>query len=397
MTPNNPRRVALAGAASLESLQRWDTSAGDLTLEVVAGLAIDLSGLPIDALFVAAPAAGPIDDQGNPGAILADRLALPGRPATYTLDAGDGSGAAALHAAYAHVAAGIARVALVIGIAKVSDRSERERATFLDRLIDREVEGELGLTYQGLAGLLADRYLAEYAAKRSTFAHVVAKNAANAFTGGETFLKHAPSAQEILRDIPVAPPLVRSDFAPLFDGATAVLVTELGIAREVTVSPVEILSVAGATDVSVIGDRPEPLRLDAVARAGSAALERAGGGGTLEDLSFAEIHSACSLLEVLAVESLGWIPAGQTGALYADGFGRLDSPHPVNPGGGAQGRGHSFGVSGLEQAREAFLQLGAGAEKRPIKAAANESARALAISMSGLGTEAYATVFGRLS
>ena len=283
----------------------------------------------------------------------------------------------------------------MLGVAKVSDLSERERNTLLDALIDREVEGGLGLTYTALAGLLADRYLQTYGLKPSTFAHVIAKNAANAVAGGESFLPHAPSAAELIRDIPVAPPLVRSDFAPLFDGASAVLLTELGAAKELTPKPVEILSVAAASDWSVIADRKDPLRLAAAGQAATEALSRA--GGTLDALSFVEIQNACTVLEILALETLGITPPGKTGALCKENFGRLASDRVINPSGGAQGRGFAFGASGIAQAREAFLQLGSGAGKRQVAAAEKPFARALSLALSGLGSQAFATVFGRVS
>ncbi|HEY8144232.1 MAG TPA: hypothetical protein VIG06_16210, partial [Kofleriaceae bacterium] len=203
------RPVALAMENALAPGHDWRRSAADLAIDV-AGPLVDRA--PIDALFVAAPAALLIDGQAAQGAILADRLGLTRVPC-YQLEAGDASGAAALHAAVAHVGAGLARAALVLAVSKVSDRSERERAALLDSLIDREVEAPLGLSYQALCGLLADLYVTRHGLKAGDLAHVVAKNAANAVAGGETFLPHAPSAIEVRRDIPVAPPLVRSDFA----------------------------------------------------------------------------------------------------------------------------------------------------------------------------------------
>jgi acetyl-CoA C-acetyltransferase len=400
------RRVAIAAEAALKNDHRWEMSAGDLAIEVAKGL-LDSgrppprtaggASVPIEAVFVAAPAALQVEGQGNPAAVIADRLGLAGRAAVYALDVGDASGAAALHAAYAHVAAGLSRSALVLAVSKVSDLSERERGALMDTLIDREVEGGLGLSYAALAGLLADLYVQKYGAQaKGVFAHVVAKNAFNAVTGGESFLSAAPTAQEILRDIPVAPPLVRSDFAPLFDGASAVLVADLGLAREIAPAPVEIVSVAGATDATVIADRKDPLRLEAVARAGADALSRAG----VRDagaLAYVDVQAACTVLEVLALESLGVTPPGGTGPLFKDGFGRVGSARVVSPGGGAQGRGLAFGAGGVEAAREAFLQLGPGAGKRQVKSGPGDASRALSVSIAGLGGQAFATVFGRPS
>jgi acetyl-CoA acetyltransferase len=379
-------RVAIAGAASLFSTHRWDASAGDLAVEAASGL---VEPQAIDTLFVAAPAAGPVDGQTEVAPVVADRLGLGGGVTVYEVASGGGTGA--LHAAFAHVRAGLAERALVLGIAKVADLAEGERGALMDSLIDREAEAALGLTYAALAGLLADLYVARYADTAGTFAQVVAKNAANAVAGGETLLTHAPTVAEIRRDIPVAPPLVRSDFAPLVDGAVALLVTERAVADTLTDSPVELLAVGASTDGSVVADRADPLRLDAVARAARVAC----GSGGLADAAFVELDNACSVLEVLAVESLGLVEPGATGARYRDGFGRIASALAINPGGGAQGKGYAFGASGLEQVREAYLQLSGRGQRRQVPRAAREGARGVCVAVSGLGSAAYATLLGR--
>jgi acetyl-CoA C-acetyltransferase len=381
--------VFIAAAADGKADHHWESSAGDLAIEVAGGLVGGPAGGKIDAVFVAAP----VGDQAALAPVLVDRLGLAGQAAVYQLDSGDGSGAAALHAAAVHVAAKQARCALVLGVAKVSDLAERERGGLLDALIDQDAEAPLGLSYQAIAGLLADLYLDRYGLKPSAFAHVIAKNAANAVLGGETFLPHAPSALELVRDIQVAPPLVRSDFAPLLDGASAVLVTDGGLARELTSTPVEIVSIGAASDLSVVADRPDPLALLAAEKAARGALARA--GVAIDALGYVDVSSACTVLEVLALEALGVTPRGQTGAMCKDGFGRIAHARVVNPSGGAQGRGLALGTCGVAQAREAFLQLGVGAGKRQVAAALAPGARSLAVGLTGLGTAAHATVFAR--
>jgi acetyl-CoA C-acetyltransferase len=381
-------RAVLALENALPPAHDWRRSAADLAREVTEPL---LARAPaVDALFVAAPAALLVDGQANQAAVFADRLGLTRVPCCQ-LEAGDASGAAALHAATAHVAAGLSRAALVVAVSKVSDRSERERAALMDSLIDREIEGPLGLSYQALCGLLADLYVTRHRLKPGDLAHVVAKNAANAVAGGETFLPHAPAALEVRRDIPVAPPLVRSDFAPLFDTATALLVCEAATAREIGGAPaVEVIAAAAAGDSTVVADRPDPLRLEAAARAAAHARSRAGG-----ELAFLEISNACSILEVLALESIGAALPGTALLRYKDGFGRAGSATVVNPGGGAQGRGLGFGTGGLEQAREALLQLGGTAGARQVAAAARPGALAMSLCLAGLGSQAFATLYRR--
>jgi acetyl-CoA acetyltransferase len=379
--------AVLALESSLAPGNYWRRSAADLAVEVAAPL---LERAPVDALFAAAPAAPLVDGQAGQAALFADRLGLARAPC-YQLDAGDASGAAALHAAVAHVGAGLARAALVLAVSKVSDRSERERAALMDSLIDREIEAPLGLTYQALCGLLADLYLSRHGLEPAGLAQVAAKNTANAVLGGETFLSHAPGPGEVRRDIPAAPPLVRSDFAPLLDGATALLVCAPGLARELGGAPVEVAAIAAAGDATVVADRPDPLRLEAVARAASAALA----GRDAAALAFLEVSCACSILEVLAVESAGAAAPGAALRAYRDGLGRPGSPLAINPGGGAQGRGHAFGASGLDQAREALLQLGGRAGPRQVPKATEPGAVALSLCLAGTGSQAFATLYRR--
>lgn len=386
------KSVSLARSHSLPSAHAWTKSAGDLAIEVTEPL---LSAAPIDALFVSSPASMAVDGQALGAAIVADRIGLAGVP-SYLLEAGDASGAAALHAAYAQVAAGLSRCALVVGIAKVSDKAERARGALMDALIDREAEESLGLTYQALCGLLADLYLQRHGLKPGALAHVCAKNAANAVAGGESFLPYAPSAMELRKDIPVAPPLVRSDFAPLLDGASAVLVAETGLARELCKTPIDIIAVAAAGDIASVAERKDPLAMSAVAGAVEGALGRAGIGR--EDVGFWEVSANATILEVLSVEAAELAPAGCAPSAYKEGLGGLSHERVINPSGGAQGRGLALGNGGIEQAREALLQLSGQAGGRQVgraDPAAGESATAVAVCTGGIGTSAYATVFRR--
>jgi acetyl-CoA acetyltransferase len=273
-------------------------------------------------------------------------------------------------------------------VAKVSDLAERERASLVDATIDPEAEAPLGLTYQALAGLLADLYLQRHGLKASALAQVTAKNAAAGLKGGETYWSHAPSVLELARDLPAAPPLGRSDFAPILDGASAVLLADAALARELSPTPVEVLAQASRADWSVVADRPDPLAGFCVEAAAQAALAQA--SLTADTLSFVEISSACSILETIAAEGIGLCSRGAYGARCKEGL----AP-PVNPSGGEQGRGFTFGASGVAQAREIFLQLGPGAGARQVAAAQVPGATAMSVALGGLASCALVTIYRR--
>ncbi len=130
------------------------------------------------------------------------------------------------------------------------------------------------------------------------------------------------------------------------------------LARQHGISPVMVDSIGGGSDIAVLADRPDPLVFRAVRAATARALDRA--NVRLGEMAYVDIASACTIAEILTLESLEVTEPGQTGARCKEGFGRVAHARVVNPGGAAQGRGLALGTCGIVQAREAFLQLGAG-------------------------------------
>jgi acetyl-CoA acetyltransferase len=142
------------------------------------------------------------------------------------------------------------------------------------------------------------------------------------------------------------------------------------------------------SDWSVVADRPDPLAGLAAEKAAQAALSRA--QITASQLAFVELSSACSILETIAAEGMGLCSRGAYGARCKEG-----AAPPVNPSGGEQGRGLTYGANGVAQAREVFLQLGPGAGARQVAAAQAVGATALTLGTGGLCTSAFATVYRR--
>jgi acetyl-CoA C-acetyltransferase len=272
----------------------------------------------IDSIFAAS-----MLGQSDAAALVADRLGL--RPEiAMTLDAADASGGAALRAAYAHVNAGLSRTALVIGAAKLSDLSEDERLALMDTVLDQDASGEMDYATQ--VGLLAGYALKQRGLDATAFLEITAENhAAWARHGGRT----VPSLAEFKHDLVAAPPLVRSDFALLQDGACAVVLTS-----EKCQSPV-ISAMAQATDTMSPWERPDPLEFSAVARAMGALPKSAMAAGHLE------VDCAASPIEYLVRDAVARYCGTQEGA------GAASRGH--NCFGGAQGRGRVPGASTLYQ------------------------------------------------
>ncbi|MBV9331891.1 MAG: hypothetical protein JOZ55_10100 [Alphaproteobacteria bacterium] len=341
--------IAVSAVNSLPPDQYWKLGLGELALESALPLIATRS---IDLLFCASPSAAFAQRQADFANLVADRLGI--RPlVALTLDAGDASASAALHCAFSYLQAGLGSTALVVGAAKVSDLSETDRHGLMDRTLDQEAEISAGLTFASQAGLLAKRYCRISEQDAAIFSEITAANhsAWARHAGGP-----AMSAAEFRRDLQVADPLVRSDFSQLLDGACSVV-----LERGAAASGWTIEAVSSGTDTVALWERADPLTFASVERAGASLA----GGPVAQWL---EIDASASVIQRLAEESL--FKTTQT---------RADV---VNIRGGSQGRGRVLGASGLYQIQD-IVECNA-----PF-------ANALALSVSGIGASAYATLMVR--
>jgi acetyl-CoA acetyltransferase len=334
--------VAVVRAHSLAPDSYWGASLGDLVLEAAAPL---LPLVKIDALFCAGPAAAFAQGQSDFAALVADRLGIASDIAL-SVDAADASGAAALELAWRVLRSGGAKAALVVGAAKVSDLSEAERIALMDRTLDQDAEISAGLTFASQAGLLAAHYCRVRGKDIGVFAGTTAASLAHwaRHTG-----RPAVTAAELRRDLSVAPPLVRSDFAQLLDGAAAVLL----VAGKVD-SPWKIESAASAVDTMALWERKDPLAFAAVEKAARSIGDIPG---------WLEIDAAASVVQVLVEDAVGRVTKTK--------------PSLINVRGGGAGRGRVLGASLLYQLEDIVAHDGA-------------ETSALALATAGLGSRAVA-------
>lgn len=341
--------VAIARTNALVPDQHWSLSLSELFLAAAAPVT---AGQDVDALFCAAPSAAFAQGQCDIAAIVADRLSIAPK-IVQSLDAGDASAAAALNAACQYLSAGVARVAVVAGAAKVSDLAEAERFALLDRTLDQEAEVLAGVSFASQAGLLAGHYCRAAKENAELLAQVTMSNLA-AWAKGTS--RPTLSSAELRRDLLVAPPLVRTDFAQLLDGACAILLVAGG-----EDAPWTIDAFGAGVDTVAVWERKDPLAFLAVERA-LAAMQPA------PSPQWLEIDSAVSIAQRLAEDAIGRV-TGKT-------------PHLVNLRGGAQGRGRVWGVSLLYQIND-IVECDA-----PFPSV-------LATSVGGLGSRAFTARLGK--
>ena len=323
---------------------------------------------------------------GNAAAVLAEEAGLPGLPTTRVENA-CASGGAAIRAAVRAVEQGERPLVLVAGLEKMTDVSNARRRYWLGVSGDTEWERLAGLTFAGVYGLIASRYLAEHSVGPEALEEVAVKNHANGTLNPKAQFQKRISRDEVRSAPRVADPLGLYDCCPVSDGAAALLLAPAGTAREYTDTPVYIDGVGAGSDYLAVQERAELTRFGATRWAADEAFR--GSGLSRERISFLEVHDCFTIAELLALEDLGFAPAGGAAQMTLEGSTQRDGRLPVNPDGGLKAKGHPIGATGVSQAYEVFLQLRGAAGARQVA----HAERALTHNVGGAGATANVTVY----
>ncbi|HNS83586.1 MAG TPA: thiolase domain-containing protein, partial [Methanolinea sp.] len=171
----------------------------------------------------------------------------------------------------------------------------------------------------------------------------------------------------VLKSTLVADPLRLFDCSPITDGAAAVVLAPLDMARKFCDTRVKVLASAQASDTIALHDRREISTLDATVAAGRRAFAMAGLGP--KDIDLVEVHDCFTIAEICAIEDLGFCAKGDAGRLTMEGVTALNGDIPVNTSGGLKACGHPVGATGIKQVCEVVMQLRGQAGKRQVDGA----------------------------
>ena len=325
---------------------------------------------------------------GNASATLVEEAGLSGVPSTRVENACASAGFA-LRAGIRAIESGARDVVLVAGLEKMTDPTPTRRRYWLGVSGDTEWERMAGLTFAGVYGLMADRYLREYAVPREALAEVAVKNHAHGALNPNAHFRKPITREQAMAAPPVADPLGLFDCCPVSDGAAAVLLMSEERARSATDTPVVVAGDGAGSDRLALQERADLTRLAATTRAGTEAFRRA--EWTRDQVDLLELHDCFTIAELLALEDLGFAERGQAGAMTLEGATRLGGRCPVNVSGGLKSTGHPIGATGAGQAVEMFEQLRGHADRRQVVGAE----RGLTHNVGGSGAAATVTLFAR--
>lgn len=360
------RDVAVIGVGMTPWGELWEKSLRTIFVEP-ALLAIQDAGVDkVDSLIVGSMSSGLFIGQEHLASLLADYLGYGPIPAA-RVESACASGGLALKMGYLEVASGLSDVVLVGGVEKMTDVTGNEATFALGTAADQEYEGFHGITFPGLYALMARAHMEKYGTTRQQLAMVAVKNHLN---GSKNPLAQYPfqiTVEAVLNSVLVADPLRVLDCSPITDGAAAVILAPLEMAKKLKKPVVKITGLGHATDTIALSGRKDITWLESVYLAGQQAYKMS--GRKPQDIHFVEVHDCFTIAEICVTEALGFVEKGKGGQAVEQGLTSIGGKIPVNPSGGLKSKGHPVGATGVAQAVEVVKQLWGEAGDRQVKGA----------------------------
>ncbi len=358
------REVAVIGLGMTKWGELWEKSLRAIFVET-ALLALDDAGVDkIDSMYVGSMSSGLFVGQEHIASLLADYLGQVPVPSA-RVETACASGGLALRLGFMEVASGMSDVVLVSGIEKMTDVTGYEATYALGTAADQEYEGYHGITFPGLYALIARAHMEKYGTTREQLALVAVKNHLN---GSKNPLAQYPfeiTVDSVLNSVMVADPLRVLDCSPITDGAAAVVLCPVEMARKMKKPVVKITGSGHATDSISLSSRDDITWIEATYQAGKKAYAMA--DKKPEDIDILEVHDCFTIAEICVIEALGIVEKGKGGKAVEDEVTYLEGKIPVNTSGGLKSKGHPVGATGVAQVIEIVKQLRGEAGKRQVK------------------------------
>ena len=356
------RPVSIVGIGQIEVMKASPLSLRQMGAQAVQRALEDAGVTRVDALFAGNMLSDELQNQKHVAALIADEAGLQGIEAL-EVKAATATGAAAMRMAYFAVASGEADLAIAIGVEKMS---EGAATPALAKALDAEQELPAGATLISRNADLMRLYMERYKMPENGLANFSVNAHLNArYNPNALYRDKRLSAREVMKSRFVNPPIRLLDCAPICDGAAAIVLAPTSEARAYTDRPVHILASSVATDRFRLGDRRDPLWLEAAHLSAQAAFRRA--NLHRNDVDLFEVHDAFSIMACLLLEAVGYAERGRGWRLAAEDGIKLKGRIPIATMGGLKARGHPIGATALYQTCEIVLQLTGRAGKNQVK------------------------------
>jgi acetyl-CoA C-acetyltransferase len=267
------------------------------------------------------------------------------------------TGSAAVHQGFKAIAAGYARIVLVVGVEQMTTTPGPEIGKNLLKASYVREEADIDGGFAGIFGKIAALYFQKYGDQSDALAMIAAKNhkngVGNPYAQLRKDLGYDFCRTESEKNPFVAGPLKRTDCSLVSDGAAAVVLSDIETALRFD-KAVAFRAVQHVQDFLPMSKR-DILKFEGCAVGWQRALDDA--GITLDELSFVETHDCFTIAELIEYEAMGLTPQGQGARAITEGWTQKDGKLPVNPSGGLKAKGHPIGATGVSMHALAAMQL----------------------------------------
>ena len=313
---------------------------------------------------------------------------------------------AALLTACHAIQAGVYSTVLVGGIEKMTDRWDKIRDDLM--LLEDPWSYYAGGTPEANHELMLRAYIKKYGVAEenldklnNALAQITIKNHANGAKNPYAQYQRKISLEQVFNARKAAnKPLGLYDFAPISDGASALILTSESVAKAMKVTPIYVLGCTSATDYLDYSARADLTHFISTQIAIKKALKNS--QVPLWDIRVVELNDQSTVMELVSLEDLGYCQPGTAWESIAESFPNdkgcyeIDSKELyVNTNGGLKADGNPLGATGGAQIYEIYRQLTGKADERQVSIDNSTPKFGCALEFEGFGTKAYATILGR--
>ncbi len=267
------------------------------------------------------------------------------------------TGSAAVHQGLKSVAAGAARIVLVVGVEQMTTTPGPEVGRNLLKASYVREEADIAGGFAGIFGTIADLYFQRWGDQSDALARIAAKNhkngVGNPYAQIRKDLGYEFCRTESDNNPRVAGPLKRTDCSLVSDGAAALVLADVETALKL--DKAIVFRAAEHVQDFLPMSRRDVVKFEGCALAWQRALAQAEIG--LKDLSFAEVHDCFTIAELIEYEAMGLAPEGQGARVIEEGMVAKHGALPINPSGGLKAKGHPIGATGVSMHALAAMQL----------------------------------------
>jgi acetyl-CoA C-acetyltransferase len=267
------------------------------------------------------------------------------------------TGSAAVHQGLRTIAAGAARIVLVVGVEQMTTTPGPEIGRNLLKASYVREEADIDGGFAGVFGKIAGLYFQKYGDQSDALAMIAAKNhkngVANPYAQMRKDFGYEFCRNESDKNPFVAGPLKRTDCSLVSDGAAALVLADVETALKLG-RAVAFRTAQHVQDFLPMSKR-DILKFEGCSLAWQRALGDA--GITLDDLSFVETHDCFTIAELIEYEAMGLVPEGEGARVIKEGWTQKDGKLPVNPSGGLKAKGHPIGATGVSMHALTAMQL----------------------------------------